>query len=152
MRHILEEFEDEAYALRAVNDDASARLPNAKAQIHIMLKQDCSAQTQLKAWLQALMLSKDISEQGGTATLSRPASDKDDSDGSNLNESPGSKMAAIQVQRNEQLQQGLRRVRDTLYRTNKLFDEYAVRLQSAGWELDHAILETHAGPRFSCKR
>jgi Vitamin B6 photo-protection and homoeostasis len=153
MRHILDKFEDEAYALRAVNDDACARLPNAKAQVHIMLKQDCSAQMQLKAWLQALMLAKDVSEQGNRAIHSLPVMDKDDSssDGSNPKKGPGDK-TAVAVQKNEQLRQGLNRVGDTLYRTNKLFDEYAVRLQSAGWELDHAILETHAGPRISCKR
>lgn len=149
IRQILEKFQGEAYALRAVNDDECARLPGTKAQIHIMLKQDCSAQMQLKAWFQALMLAKDIYEQANrTISSALPSTGEGDSDESNSNEIQAEKAASIQ--RNTPLQQGLSRVGDTLYRTNKLFDEYAMRLQSAGWELGHATLETHAGPRFSC--
>jgi hypothetical protein len=125
MQQLMDLFRNESYALWTSNDK-----PGSKVLVHIMLKQGCSAESQLKAWCHGLMLAKEISDEA--------------------TKRPSASAVVATGEKHLRTAQGLKRVSSTLDRTSKAFDEYSVRLQSAGWELGHATLETHAGPRFVC--
>lgn len=92
----------------------------AGSAVKIALKLGCSARSQLKAWLHSLILAKEASERarGGSARGEKGA------------------LAAT------------RAISSSLERTNGLFDEFVLRLASAGWSLDEAALETGCGPRI----
>jgi hypothetical protein len=107
-------FRNEQYLLCSDGEAGSA--------VKIALKLGCSARSQLKAWLHALILAKAASElaKGGSAREK-----KGDDDGGSA-----------------------RAISSSLERTNALFDEIVLRLSSAGWSLDEAALETGCGPRI----
>jgi hypothetical protein len=94
--------------------------------IHIALKSGCTSLNQLKAWFHGLILAKHILDEADTS--SDHAKQISDSD-----------------------QGTLKVIRQSLTRANNLFDEYSMRVQSAGWAMD-AALETQSGPRITLRR
>lgn len=100
-------YQDEAYIIYKAQTDAV-----------IVLKQDCTAVDQLKAWTQALLLAQ------------RQA---DPSDCQLSHDTSGDLLAEL---------------RATLAQTQQIFDTYEVGLRSVGWDLDVAALETTLGRRI----
>ncbi|KAF3036967.1 hypothetical protein E8E12_007957 [Didymella heteroderae] len=110
---ILEVFAHEGYILWL--DESQTR------EVRIVLKKDCTALDQLKAWVHALTLVRVRSQTPPSAFLKGEHVGQD-------------------VQRLAELLQILKQ-------NNELFDKYTPSLRSAGWDLDMAALETRAGLR-----
>jgi Vitamin B6 photo-protection and homoeostasis len=118
LSRLMDVFLDQQYVL-AVNETS---MPT----IRIALKSGCTSSNQLKAWLHALILAKDMLDKA--ATSSEGAKKISDTD-----------------------QDTLEAITSALTRANTLFDEYSERVQSAGWAMD-AALETRCGPRITLRR
>lgn len=110
---ILEVFAHESYVLWL--NETHTR------EVLIVLKKDCAAQDQLKAWLHALILVRLRSQDPPSAFIK-------------------GEHVGVQVQR-------LGDLIHTLQQSNEVFNKQASALRSAGWELDTAALETRAGVR-----
>lgn len=110
---ILEVFAHEGYILWL--DETHTR------EVLIVLKKDCTAQDQLKAWLHALILVRLRSQDPPSAFIK-------------------GEHVGVQVQR-------LGDLIHTLQQSNEVFNKHASALRRAGWELDTAALETRAGVR-----
>jgi hypothetical protein len=115
LRRVLAIYESEAHVVWPEEYDA-------RLQLHIILKKECSPRQQLKAWLQALILAKDGI--GCGAVISDAKAGVDPMEG----------------------------VLSSLKDANRLFDEYSKRLQSQGWDMDSAMLETRCGSRLSVNK
>jgi hypothetical protein len=107
-------FRDEEYLLCA-NATGTA--------VAMALRRGCSARGQLRAWLHALVLAREASEQRGRGPSSSAEKEKG-----------GDRARAA--------------VTSSLTRTRAVWGEFAARLASAGWALDEAALETGCGPRI----
>jgi hypothetical protein len=116
--HMMDIFKHEEYILA---------LDIATHTINIVLKTGCTWSGQLKAWLQALILGKELFDREETRSVGAKT----------IAESDLSRVLAI---------------RESLSRANKSFDEYSMRLSSVGWQLKEAALETQSGPRVQYGR
>jgi hypothetical protein len=110
---ILEVFAHEGYVLWL--NESQTR------EVLIVLKKDCTALDQLKAWVHALLLVRARSQDPPSAFLK-------------------GEHVGLEVQR-------LADLVCTLQQNNELFDKYTPTLRSAGWDVDTAALETRAGVR-----
>lgn len=86
--------------------------------VYIVLKQGTTAQSQLKAWCQGLLIAQRAADISGEK------------------ESGTSRFAVLAA---------------SLEQTTKRFDEDALRLRAASWDLDICALETRSGTRLGCK-
>jgi vitamin B6-dependent photo-protection and homoeostasis protein len=115
LAHLMDIFKHEEYILAL---DTATHTFN----INIVLKTGCTSSGQLKAWLQALILGKELFDREKTQSVGAKT----------IAESDLSRVLAI---------------KESLSRANNSFDEYSMRLLSVGWELKEAALETQSGPR-----
>ena len=90
-------------------------------EVLIVLKKDCTAEDQLKAWMHALMTVQLQAKNEVKTTISQPD----------------------EKHSKPQLDQ----LRVMLQRTNQVWKQYAPVLRNKGWDLDIAALETRAGVR-----
>jgi hypothetical protein len=112
LSRLLECFQNEKHILSI---DKTSRT------IMITLKTGCTSSNQLKAWLHALILAKDVCDTSSDGTKGNPDTKPDT----------------------------LKAITSSLTRANNFFSEYSMRLQSAGWVMDAAVLETRCGPRIT---
>jgi hypothetical protein len=110
---ILHVFANEGYVLW-FNDSRTV-------EVLIVLKKDCTALDQLKAWLHALILVRALASNPPLAFLK-------------------GEHVGVEVQR-------LAWLLHTLQQSNEVFAGYTPALRSLGWDLDTALLETRAGVR-----
>ena len=95
----------------------------------IVLKKDCTALDQLKAWMHALILLQHRKMPKMSDTFNQPGWPGKDYEKPRLDE-----------------------LRTTLQKTRQVFSQYAPALKSKGWDLDVAALETRAGVRAVIER
>lgn len=113
LSNILQVFADEGYVLWL--HESHMR------QVLIVLKKDCTALDQLKAWLHAVILVRLRSQNPPSASLK-------------------GEHVGVEVQQ-------LSDLIHTLQQTNEVFKKYSPALRSLGWNLNTAALETRAGVR-----
>jgi hypothetical protein len=113
LSNILQVFADEGYVLWL--HESHMR------QVLIVLKKDCTALDQLKAWLHAVILVRLRSQNPPSASLK-------------------GEHVGVEVQQFSDLIH-------TLQQTNEVFKKYSPALRSLGWNLNTAALETRAGVR-----
>ncbi|KAJ9642363.1 hypothetical protein H2201_004755 [Coniosporium apollinis] len=103
--------------------------------VYIVLKQGCTPESQLKAWIQALSLARHALQQQSQDSDRVTSLLQDDTKQAPLHTYSGP----------------LAELRQTLEQTSKAFSEYVQRLEAAGWDLSVAALETVSGARAAVK-
>lgn len=114
---LLNLFASEGYILW-VNDNLHSDV--SLKEVLIVLKKDCTALDQLKAWMHALLLVHEANDRNATA-------------------SPKAEKSNAEMQ--------LNKLNTTMELRRHLFDQHIPVLESMGWDLDAAALETRAGVR-----
>lgn len=120
---LLRVFAGEGYILWYPDNSIDDLIAN---EVVIVLKKDCTPLDQLKAWMHALLILRSRQEVGTKASFLEPG---DGYARPRLNE-----------------------LRATLEKARQLFTQHATSLESTGWDLSIAALETRAGFRAAIHR